>query len=165
MALTADDSGADPLASIVEQFGLHIGRAMGWPPMAGRAAGVLILSERPLTSAELQEALDAGKGSVSETTRLLMTNGVVERVKEPGSRHFVYRWRDDAWVGCLQHQLDGTTQLLHLAESAKEHGADLSAEQQGRLGEMLEYYRFMVSQLESLLADYTAQWEARRARS
>lgn len=92
-----------------------------------------------------------------------MTNGVVERVKEQGSRHFVHRWRDDAWVGCLQHQLGSTTQLLHLAESAKEHGADLSAEQQGRLGEMLGYYRFMVSQLESLLAGYIAQWEARRA--
>ena len=163
MALAADDSGTDPLASIVEQFGLHIGRAMGWPPMAGRAAGVLLLSEGPLTSAELQEALGAGKGSVSETTRLLMTNGVVERVKEPGSRHFVYRWRDDAWVGCLRHQLEATTRLLHLAESAEEHGAELSAGQRERLGEMLDYYRFMVSQLESLLSDYTERWEARRA--
>jgi len=163
VTLAADDSGADPLATIVEQFGLHIGRAMGWPPMAGRAAGVLILSERPLTSAELQETLGAGKGSVSETTRLLMTNGVVERVKEPGSRHFVYRWRDDAWVGCLRHQLESTTRLLDLAGSAAEHGAELSAGQRERLGEMLDYYRFMVSQLESLLTDYTARWEARRS--
>ena len=76
-------------AHLVDDFGLHIGRAMGWPPMAGRAAGVLMLSEKPLTLAELQEALGASKGSASEMTRLLMVNGVVERYKEPGSRQFV----------------------------------------------------------------------------
>ena len=40
---------------------------------------------------------------MSETTRLLIANGTVERYKEAGQRHYVYRWRDDAWAGCLQH--------------------------------------------------------------
>ncbi|GAB3347635.1 GbsR/MarR family transcriptional regulator [Modestobacter lapidis] len=163
MSLAVEDGGSHARASLVAEFGLHVGRAMGWPPMAGRAAGVLMLSEEPLTLAQLRDALGASTGSASEMTRLLITNGTVERFKEPGRRQFVYRWRDDAWVGCLQHVLTATTQLRELAERAQDHGARLPAEQRGRLREMHEYYRFMVRHLEALLADYTARWEASQA--
>lgn len=167
MSSTADDGdggGLDAHDALVEEFGTHVGRAMGWPPMAGRAAGVLMLSERPLTMAQLQEELDASKGSVSEMTRLLIANGTVERFKEPGSRQFVYRWRDDAWIGCLQHVLASTTELRELAERAQTPGAAMSAEQRDRLIEMREYYRIMVGRLETLLEDYTAGWESRQER-
>jgi DNA-binding transcriptional regulator GbsR (MarR family) len=161
MSAPAGESGVE--ASLIEDFGLHIGRAMGWPPMAGRAAGVLMLSEKPMTLAQLQAALNASKGSVSEMTRLLITNGTVQRFKEPGRRQFVFRWRDDAWVGCLQHQLRQTTQLLELAESTRARSAYLPAEQRGRLREMHEYYTFMVQRLEALLEEYMVRWEAGHA--
>lgn len=165
MSSTADDGGGlDAHDALVDEFGTNVGRAMGWPPMAGRAAGVLMLSEKPLTMAQLQEELDASKGSVSEMTRLLIANGTVERFKEPGSRQFVYRWRDDAWIGCLQHVLASTTELRELAERAQARGAAMPAEQRDRLIEMREYYRFMVGRLETLLEDYTAGWESRQER-
>ncbi|MEU5952557.1 hypothetical protein [Streptomyces sp. NPDC047525] len=152
--------------ALVEEFGTHVGRAMGWPRMAGRAAGLLMLSDKPLALAQLQEALDASKGSASEMTRLLIANGTVERYKEPGARHFVYRWRDDAWVGCLRHIVATTTELRELAAHAQERGADMSAdmseEQRGRLRDMHDYYRFMVGHLESMLAEYTATWTANK---
>ncbi|MEU6552263.1 winged helix DNA-binding protein [Streptomyces sp. NPDC046915] len=154
MSQAAEGVEPDAHDSLVKEFGTHVGRAMGWPPMAGRAAGLLMLSERPMTLAELQDALDASKGSVSETTRLLIENGTVERYKEPGRRQFVYRWRDDAWVGCLQHIVDSTTQLRALAERAQEQGAGMPAAQRERLREMREYYTFMVGHLEALLPRY-----------
>jgi DNA-binding transcriptional regulator GbsR (MarR family) len=123
--------------------------------MAGRTSGVLMLSDKPLTLAELQEALDASKGSASEMTRLLIDNGVVERFEEPGSRQFVDRWRDDAWVGCLQHQVTVNRELLELAENAQVRGKHLPAEQRGRLRQMRDYYVFMTEQLEALLSEYT----------
>ncbi len=153
----------DGESSLIEDFGAYIGRAMGWPPMAGRAAGVLMLSETPLTSAQLQEALNASKGSVSETTRVLITSGTVERFKEAGSRQFVYRWREDAWIGCLQHQLDQTTQLLTMAENNYARGAAFSPTQQARLKQMRDYYRFIVRRLDDLLTEYTAQWREDRS--
>lgn len=149
MTLAADEG------ALIEDFGLRIGRAMGWPPMAGRTSGVLMLSENPLTLGELQEALDASKGSASEMTRLLIDNGVVERFKEPGSRQFVYRWRDDAWVGCLQHQVTVNRELLELAGNAVVRGKHLPAAQRGRLRQMRDYYVFMTEQLEVLLTEYT----------
>lgn len=161
VSTAADDSG-EAHDALVEEFGTHIGRAMGWPPIAGRAAGVLMLSEEPLTSAQLQETLGASKGSVSEMTRLLLAHGTVERFKEPGQRQYVYRWRDDAWVGCLQHVLDSTTRLRELAEHAQESAAAMPDPQRARLHEMREYYRFMTGRLETLLEEYTASWEKRR---
>lgn len=160
MSSPAGDGGLGDANALIDDFGLHIGRAMGWPPMAGRAAGVLMLSETPMTMAKLQSALNASKGSISETTRLLVVSGTVRRFKEPGSRQYVYEWRDDAWIGCLQHQLEQTTELLTLAENAQAPGADLPERQRGRLQEMHEYYTFMVRHLEVLLGEYKAARKA-----
>lgn len=148
--------------ALVEDFGRQIGGAMGWPRMAGRAAAVLMLHDEPMTLAQLQRTLGASKGSVSETTRLLMTSGTVARFKEPGARHFVYQWREDAWIGCLQHQIDQTAQLLALAENARTRTEHLPAPQRERVREMSEYYRLVVSRLEALHEEYAAGWWARR---
>lgn len=161
-----DEDGVDdpPLVddqALVEEFGRQIGGAMGWPRTAGRAAAVLMLHDGPMTLAQLQRTLGASKGSVSETTRLLITSGTVARFKEPGRRHFVYQWREDAWIGCLQHQLDQTAQLLALAESAQARTGHLPAPQRGRIREMAEYYRLVVSRLEALHEEYSAGWRAR----
>lgn len=160
MSSPVGDSALGDLNPLIDDFGLRIGRAMGWPPMAGRAAGVLMLSKAPMTMAELQSALDASKGSVSETTRLLIISGTVRRFKEPGSRQYVYEWRDDAWIGCLQHQLEQTIELLTLAENAQAQGAGLPDPQRARLREMHDYYTFMARQIEAIFADYKASWTA-----
>ncbi|MGC5567738.1 GbsR/MarR family transcriptional regulator [Streptomyces sp. FR-108] len=161
MSPAADDGSAMGAGSsamgdelLIEDFGQRIGRAMGWPPMAGRLGGVLMLSPDPMTMPELQEALGASKGSVSEMTRLLITNGTVERVKVPGVRQAGYVWRDDAWSGCLQHQLDQTQQLFELARTARERGADMTGTQRARLDDMYGYYDFMVRELRRLLDEY-----------
>ncbi|MFB7090305.1 GbsR/MarR family transcriptional regulator [Streptomyces sp. NPDC056296] len=152
-----DSQAADDSSQLIEDFGLRIGRAMGWPPMAGRLAGILMLSQAPMTLSEVQRALGASKGSASEMTRLLVTYGTVDRVKVPGVRQAVYEWRGDAWAGCLQHQLDQTKQLLELAETAQDRGSHLPAVQKARLLDMRSYYEFMVEQMQRLLEDYTRQ--------
>ena len=155
LAALANTGATGVNASLVESFGRRIGEAMNWPPMAGRAAGVLMLSDSPLSMTQLQEALEASKGSVSETTRLLIDNGVIERFKEPGQRQFVYRWRSDAWIGCLAHQVQATVQLLDFAESVQEDGRTLPDVQRRRVEQMEQYYRFMTDRLQGLLAEYS----------
>ncbi|AEM84125.1 hypothetical protein Strvi_4512 [Streptomyces violaceusniger Tu 4113] len=154
MSPAADNSSAMGDGPLIEDFGQRIGRAMGWPPMAGRLAGVLMLSPTPMTLSELQAALGASKGSASEMTRLLITNGTVERVKVPGVRQAGYVWRDDAWSSCLQHQLDQTEQLLELAQAAQEQGMCMPETQRARLRDMHTYYDFMVRHLRRLLDEY-----------
>ena len=153
MSGAVDDAATDD-SRLIEDFGQRIGRAMGWPPMAGRLAGVLMLSPTPMAQAELQEALGASKGSTSEMIRLLTTNGVVGRVKVPGVRQAGYVWRDDAWNGCLQHQVDQTEQLLDLAQFWQERGRGMPPVQQTRLHDMHTYYDFVVQQGHRMLDEY-----------
>lgn len=158
---TTPSAGAAELHdALIDDFGLYVGRAMGWPPVAGRLAGVLMLSEVPMTMTELQKALGVSKGSVSETTRLLITSGTVRRYKPTGSRQFVYQWREDAWVGCLRHVRDQTAQLKELAQKTVDNSAHLPPVQRGRMRDMHDYYVFLVERMETLLVDYQAQWEA-----
>ncbi|MEU6678865.1 hypothetical protein [Streptomyces sp. NPDC046925] len=154
MSPAADSNSGMGEEPLIEDFGQRIGRAMGWPPMAGRLAGVLMLSPAPMTLSELQTTLGASKGSASEMTRLLVANGTVERVKVPGVRQAGYVWRDDAWSGCLQHQLDQNRQLLELARTAQERGLGMAEVQQARLRDMYAYYEFMVGHLRRLLDEY-----------
>ena len=69
--------------SLVESFGRRVGEAMGWPPMAGRAAGALMLSERPLTMAELQERLGFGDHATAHRQR---SHREVQRVRSASVR-------------------------------------------------------------------------------
>lgn len=163
MSVSTRVDGLGGQRALIEDFGVRIGGAMGWPPMAGRAAGVLMLSEEPVSTAELQGALEASKGSVSEVARLLIENGVVERFKKRGHRQYVYQWRPDAWIGCLRHQVHTMTQLLDFARDARKQAVGLSELQRRRMDDMTDYYVFIVRQLERLLSEYTEHWKADHA--
>lgn len=140
---------------LVDDFGIRIGSLMGWPPMAGRMAGVLMLSDRPMTLTGLRERLGASKGSASEITRLLISSGTVERVREPGRREHMYRWRHDAWVGCLTHQLTASADFLAFAEEAYDRSHALDGAQRRRIGEMRDFYAFMTANLTEMLTAFT----------
>ncbi len=59
---------------------------MGFPRMAGRILGWLLICDPPEQSAgQLAGVLQASKGSLSTMTRLLIQMGLVERVGLPGS--------------------------------------------------------------------------------
>lgn len=153
-------SGTEPRSAgaemLLEDFARVIGQTMGWPPTAGRTAGVLMLSEQPLTARQLQAEVGASAGSMSEITRLLIENGVVRRFKAPGSRHFVHEWRPDAWVGCLEHQLRQVETLRALAHRTAETAASLAAPAAPRARDMVTYYDFMVARLAEALREYRA---------
>ncbi|TQM11879.1 GbsR/MarR family transcriptional regulator [Pseudonocardia kunmingensis] len=148
------DDAAAAAEAVVEDFATVIGQTMGWPRMAGRTAAVLLLSPHPMTVRQLQDEVGASAGSVSEMTRLLVTNGVVRRFKPPGARHFVHEWRPDAWAGCLEHQLRQAEQLRELAHRTEREGTALPELQQTRLREMSVYYDFIVARLGALLEEY-----------
>jgi DNA-binding transcriptional regulator GbsR (MarR family) len=142
---------------LTEDFATVIAATMGWPPLAGRTAAVLLLSEHPMTTSQLQTETGASAGSISEITRLLIANGIVRRFKEPGARYFAHQWRADAWAGCLAHQLQQTVQLRELAHRTQALGAALPDTQRARLADMADYYDFMVAQLTTLLEQYRSR--------
>ncbi|HET9439099.1 MAG TPA: MarR family transcriptional regulator [Longimicrobiales bacterium] len=69
----------------------------GFPRIAGRIMGFLLLNEGPFTLDELAEALQISKTSASTNTRLLEQHGIIARVVKPGDRRDFYQLADDHW--------------------------------------------------------------------
>lgn len=78
--MTTDES------AFVEEMGRFLG-SIGMTPMAGRMWGYLLICDPPeQTAAQIAEALQASRGSVSGTARLLAGPGLIRRTTRRGDR-------------------------------------------------------------------------------
>ncbi len=69
----------------------------GFPRIAGRIMGFLLLNEGPYTLDELADSLQISKTSASTNTRLLEQHGLIERVVKAGDRRDFYKLAEDHW--------------------------------------------------------------------
>lgn len=77
--------------SYIEESGITF-EQMGMTRMAGRLFGYLIVSNMDAVSFnDIKEALDASKGSISGTTKQLITIGLIEPITLPGDRKTYFR--------------------------------------------------------------------------
>lgn len=145
-----------------ERLGASLAAFLLWPPMAGRVAATLMSSPTPLTLADLQERLGASGGSISEMTRLLLTTGVIQRIKTPGVRRAQFQWVPDAWVNCANHTVRQMSQLKELAGQARQQGGASEEHFQQRLSEMEHYYQLMVDGVAQLAKEYEQAFHSGR---
>ena len=83
------------------------------PRMTGRVLGWLLVCD-PVeqTAAELAEALDASKGSISGATGMLVRARLVDRLHIRGERADRFRVRPDAWDDAVRDQTVGQVREL-----------------------------------------------------
>ena len=73
-------------SAFVEEMGQALA-SYGMTPMAGRMWGWLLICDPPeQTAADLAEALQASRGAISGTARMLATAGMIRRTKRGGDR-------------------------------------------------------------------------------
>ena len=85
--------------------------------MLGRVLGVLMISDPPERSAgELAEALEASRGSISQTTRSLIQMGLVQRQAKPGERRDYFRVKPGAWGGIMRREMEALGGFRETAE-------------------------------------------------
>ena len=135
----------------VETYGRAISLVMDWPPIPGRLAMLLMMSGEELATPELREYLAVSTGSLSESTRLLINAGVIERVKIPGQRKQVFRWRADAWVGCVQHQARQISTIKQVAVDAVAN-PELTPVQLASFTQMLAFYTVLSDAMDTIAA-------------
>ena len=142
----------------IEDFGLYT-EQLGFPRMAGRILGWLLICHPPHQSAgQLGDVLGASKGSVSTMTRLLIQMGMVERVGVPGDRRDFYRLRPGAWPQLIKSELAVMTGLHQMVERGLAMAAGRDFEYQQRLREAHDLYAFLERELPALLE----RWEQER---
>ena len=73
-------------SEFVEEMGQYLA-SYGMTPMAGRMWGWLLISDPPeQTAAEIAEALQASRGAISGTARILASAGMIRRTTRRGDR-------------------------------------------------------------------------------
>jgi len=130
-----------------------------FPRMAGRIFAWLLISEAPQASmAQLMEALQASKSSISSMTRLLIQVELIEVVSLPGVRHDYFRIHKDAWTTALKDRLAQAVTFRQLADEGLALLKDAPPERSQRLQEMRSMYAFLEREIPALLE----RWEAER---
>ncbi|MGA9869900.1 MAG: MarR family transcriptional regulator [Rhodococcus sp. (in: high G+C Gram-positive bacteria)] len=88
----------------------------------GRIVGYLLIDESPgVSAAQLAEALDTSRGSVSGYVRRLIARGFVQQVRKPKDRVHYYVMDADVWGGFLENEHAYLENQRSLATAALEY--------------------------------------------
>lgn len=143
----------------IEDIGLFF-EQMGMPRMAGRILGVLLICDPPAQSiGEISAALKTSKSSVSIMARLLVENGLIERVASPIPRRDYYQFKQGGWIIYMRQWLDLMTELHSIAE----RGLALIQDRPDELKERLQEAHDMFSAMEEILPSLLSRLEAEQS--
>lgn len=142
----------------IEDIALFFER-IGMPRMAGKILGVLLIADPPAQSiTDICEKLNASKSSVSIMSRLLVENGLIERVASPVPRRDYYRFKEGGWILYMRQWLA----LMHELHQIAERGLDLMTGKADDLRERLLEAHDLFSLLESHFPALFTQLEHER---
>jgi DNA-binding MarR family transcriptional regulator len=146
-------------AYFAEQLGVLF-EQLGGTRMSGRLLGWLVVCDPPeQSSAQLAEALNASRGSISTATRALVAGGLIERVRFPGDRSTYFRIRPGAWPRALQAKMAAMTLFREAAERGlgELRSAGLPDSRLERLREFHDTYAFFEREMPALIQRYRDQ--------
>jgi DNA-binding transcriptional regulator GbsR (MarR family) len=146
---------SDSERSFIEEVGV-VFEQTGLPRMAGRLFGWLLISEPPYQSpSELAEVLQASKGSISTSVRLLTQMGFIERHVIAGSRHDHFRLPENAIKKIIQHGLEQEIKMFRtLSERGLELNKALPAKRKAWLKEIQSRYSYLEKTFPALMEKY-----------
>jgi hypothetical protein len=135
----------------IEDIGLFF-EQMGMPRMAGKIVGALLISDPPAQSLiDIAAKLNASKGSISLMTRMLIEQGLIERVASPMPRQTYYRFRSGGWINYMRGWLSLMSELHSIAERGLVLIADKDVDTRERLLEAHDLFSIMEQQIPSVL--------------
>jgi DNA-binding transcriptional regulator GbsR (MarR family) len=131
----------------VEDLGILFDQ-MGGGPMMGRVFGALLLADPPELSAEdLVYRLEASRSSISQSTRMLVQAGLIERRRRRGERRDYFRVKLGAWDAMVRRRVQALGTLRKMADRGLEIMARSSPESRRDLEEMRDYFGFWEREL------------------
>lgn len=145
----------DDRSSFAEDLGLLLS-GFGLARMVGRVLGILLISDPPERTAEdLADALRASRGSISSSTRALISMGLVQRVSKPGERRDYFRVKSGGWDQMMRREMDSVTTLREIAERGLRILESDDPKARRNLEEMRDVYAYWERKLPGILN----QWE------
>lgn len=158
MATERDD---DAARDFVEELGLLV-ESTGWMPrIAGRTLGWLLLAPEPQSQADLREALQASGAAISTATRLLIAQGLVQKVSIPGRRQTYMKVPRDIWHIMESEGLRTVRRYRALAEGALAALGEGDSAAEENLARMSAYFGIVEKRIQVVLAQLDEQLGSR----
>lgn len=128
------------LGEIIDAFGVQA-ELSGWPRIAGRVLGSLLLADPPeLSLGDISEGLGISKGSASTMTRFLLDREFIERVALGADRRAFFRIAPGIWPRLLKSRLRAIEPFHRLAERASTLLSRTNPGAGARIHEMADFY-------------------------
>jgi hypothetical protein len=139
----------EKLWQFVDGTGEWWSKSYGMPPMTGRVfAWLLVCDPVEQTAAQLAEALNASKGSISGATGMLVRARLVDRLHVRGERADRFRMRPEAWDEQVRDQ--GAAEARAVLGLGLEALASEPAARRARLQELDTFYAWWQSRVPAL---------------
>lgn len=149
-------------SAFIEEMGQFLG-GYGMTPMAGRMWGWLLLCDPPeQTAAQIAEALQASRGAISGTARILTSAGFIRRTTRPGDRREYFSSPPEA----LDSMLSSAGVVYHRLREIAERGLAAAGESpsaEARLREFRDVVAFIETELPRLIERFFAERNATAA--
>ena len=143
-------------SEFVEEMGQFLA-SLGMTPMAGRMWGWLLICEpAEQTAAEVAEALQASRGAISGTARLLANAGLVRRSTRSGDRKEYFSAPAEALDSMLMSAASLYRQMRRIAERGLAAIDDRPAESKARLEEFRDVMGFVEVEVPRVIARFLA---------
>ncbi|MEV4382310.1 MarR family transcriptional regulator [Streptosporangium sp. NPDC049644] len=157
--MTRADEGA--IADFRERFA-QIMVESGMPRMASRVyAALLVTDSGKLSAAELAERLDVGASAISGAVKYLVQVRLVERGREPGTRHDFCRIHEHTW----SHYISQSDPVLVRVQAGADEGTallGLDSPAGRRLDETRQFFAFMREEIKQSMAKWRRLQAAER---
>ncbi len=134
-------------SEFVEEMGQYLA-SYGMTPMAGRMWGWLLICEpSEQTAAEIAEALQASRGAISGTARILSSAGMIRRTTRRGDRREYFSAPPEALDSMLTSASSTYRRLREIAERGLAASTDQSPSARARLEEFRDVIGFIEREL------------------
>src|SRR5689334_13221962 len=134
----------------------------GTPRMAARVyAALLVTDSGKLSAAELAERLDVGASAISGAVKYLVQIRLVERGREPGTRHDFCRIHEHTW----SHYISQSDPVLVRIQAGADEGAGLlgiDSPAGRRLDETGRFFAFLREEIKQSMAKWQRLQAAER---
>ncbi len=150
----------DDEAAFVDRVAEFFARE-GLPLISGRVVGWLLICDPPEQSpAQIAEALQVSRSSLSTAARLLTPSGLVETVRRPGDRNAYLRISADGWSRMLERRYAHAAGFREVTELGLRVLSEASDQRRERLANVNDLYRFLEAELPALFQ----RWQRTRGK-
>lgn len=141
----------DLIKEQVEKIGIVCDKD-GFPPLAGRLLGYLMLAEPPhKTFDEIVEFLDASKSAVSNTLKFLESQKMIEYITFPGDRKRYFRMAVNSWPEVMMDKMDWLRMMQKQVRTVLQMRSDKYPEFNEGLQNIHELYEIFIEEMPLLI--------------